>query len=71
MEKGKNILQQNSLENEAYKLRYEFYNLYVNKESKWHEKYKNHQLYEIVVEGFKYRFHEIGEVMPQLLKKIQ
>ena len=63
-------MERNSLEKEAYKLRYEYYNLYVNKESKWHEKYKNHQLYDVVVESFKYKFHEIAEEMPKLLKKI-
>ena len=56
---------------EAYSLRYEFFNFYENKENKWHEKYKDHQLYEIVVESFDYRFHEIGEVMPKLLEKIK
>lgn len=54
---------------EAYKLRYEYYNFYENKESKWHERYKKHNLYEVVVESFEYRFHEIANVMPELLKK--
>jgi len=54
---------------EAYKLRNEFYNLYENKEEKWHQKYKAHPLYEIVVESFNYRFHEIGQIMPTLLQK--
>lgn len=59
----------NELEIEAYKLRFEFYNQYENKEDKWHEKYKNHRLYGIVVESLKYKFHEIGQVMPELLKE--
>lgn len=56
---------------EAYGLRYHFYNTYADKEDKWHEKYKGHQLYEIVVESFDYRFHEIASVMPKLLEKIK
>ena len=60
----------NNLEKEAYKLRYEFYNLYENKENKWHEKYKNHRLYKIVVESFNYKFSEITVEMPKLLEKI-
>ena len=54
---------------EAYKLRYEYYNFYENKEIKWHEKYNKHKLYNVVVESLEYRFHEIGNVMPELLKK--
>lgn len=54
---------------EAYKLRYEYYNFYENKESKWHEKYKKHKLYDVVVESLEYRFHEIANVMPKLLRK--
>ncbi|PLY05821.1 MAG: hypothetical protein C0625_11960 [Arcobacter sp.] len=64
-------MKENSLEKEAYKLRYEFYNLYINKENKWNEKYKNHHLYKIVVESFNYRFSEIGVEMPKLLEKIK
>ncbi|RXK14228.1 hypothetical protein CP965_01920 [Halarcobacter mediterraneus] len=59
------------IEKEAYKLRFEYYNLYENKELKWHEKYKKHYLYNIVVESFNYKFHEIGQVMPKLLEKIK
>lgn len=59
----------NELEMEAYKLRFEFYNQYENKEEKWHRKYKTHKLYDIVIESFNYKFHEIGEVMPKLLEK--
>lgn len=56
---------------EAYKLRFEFYNLYVDKEPKWHQKYKNHQLYDVVTKSFDYKFNEIGEKMPKLLKTIE
>ncbi len=59
------------LEREAYKLRNEFYNMYENKESRWHEKYKHHPLYCVVVESFNYRFHEIGQKMPMLLEKFK
>lgn len=59
-----------NLEKEAYKLRYEFYNLYENKEIKWHEKYKKHHLYEVVVESFNYKFNEIAVEMPKLLNKL-
>lgn len=54
---------------EAYKLRYEYFNLFVDKEDKWHKKYKNHELYTIVQESFNYNFKEIAEVMPKLLNK--
>lgn len=53
----------------AYKLRFEYYNFYENKESQWHDKYKNHKLYDIVVESFNYKYSEIGVVMPKLLEK--
>lgn len=59
------------LEREAYKLRNEFYNMYENKEAKWHEKYKHHPLYSVVIESFNYRFHEIGQIMPMLLDKLK
>jgi hypothetical protein len=59
------------LEKEAYKLRNEFYNKYENQEIKWHEKYQYHPLYAVVVESFRYRFHEIGEKMPFLLEKFK
>lgn len=55
---------------EAYKLRYEYFNLFIEKEDKWHKKYKNHDLYDIVLKSFNYDFKEIGEVMPKLIKKI-
>ncbi len=56
---------------EAFSLRYHFFNTYENKENKWHEKYKDHQLYEIVIESFDYKFHEIANTMPKLLQKIK
>ncbi|WP_424687054.1 MAG: hypothetical protein ACNI3H_02840 [Halarcobacter ebronensis] len=59
------------LEKEAYKLRFEYFNLYENKETKWHEKYRNHDLYNIVVKSLDYRFHEIGQVMPKLLEELK
>jgi hypothetical protein len=59
-----------NLQKEAYRLRFEFYNLYEEKENKWHQKYKNHMLYDIVVESFQFKFNEIGEIMPKLLQKI-
>ena len=60
-----------TLEQEAFKLRNEFYNKYQNNEEKWHEKYKNHHLYGVVVESFKYRFQEIAQIMPKLLEKLK
>ena len=56
---------------EAYRLRHEYYNFYENKESKWHEKYNKHKLYDVVVESLEYRFHEIANIMPELLKKVK
>jgi hypothetical protein len=56
--------------NQAYKLRFEYYNFYENKESQWHNKYKNHKLYDIVVESFDYKYSQIGQVMPKLLEKL-
>jgi hypothetical protein len=56
---------------EAYKLRFEYFNFFENKELKWHEKYKNHQLYEIVIESFNYDYKQIGEKMPKLLKNLK
>lgn len=54
---------------EAYKLRFEFYNLYESKESKWHEKYKNHKLYYVVTKSFLYDYKQIGIIMPKLIKE--
>ena len=56
---------------EAYKLRAEFYNKYENKETKWHDKYKEHQLYDLVIQSFDYKFHEIGNAMPKLIQNLK
>ena len=61
----------NNLLEEAYKLRFEYYNIYENNQYKWHEKYKNHILYEVVKNSFDYSYKEIGAVMPKLIEKIQ
>ncbi len=61
----------NDLQKEAYRLRNEYYNLYENKEAKWHEKYQSHRLYDTVVESFQYKFHQIGEKMPILIEKLK
>ncbi len=54
---------------EAYKLRFEFFNLYENKEERWHKKYSNHKLYTTVVKSFQYNFSQIGVKMPQLIEE--
>ena len=54
---------------EALKLRFMYYNIYENKESLWHEKYKNHDLYSIVVKSFEYNFKEIAQMMPKLIEQ--
>ncbi len=61
-------MKEQQLLKEAYKLRYEYYNFYENKEKKWHEKYKNHDLYNTVLKSLNYKFNEIGTIMPQLIK---
>lgn len=53
----------------SLRLRFEYYNTYENKENVWHDKYKEHELYNIVVKSFEYDFKEIGEMMPKLLKQ--
>lgn len=65
------IMDEQKLIKEAYKLRYEYYNFYENKKSKWHEKYKKHDLYLTVTKSFEYKFHEIGTVMPKLIKNLK
>ena len=55
---------------EALKLRFEFYNTYIDKEEKWHQKYEDHELYKIIVKSFNYKFSEIGIEMPKLLERI-
>lgn len=54
---------------EAYKLRFEYFNFFEDKELKWHEKYKKHELYNIVVESFNYSYKDIAKVMPNLIEK--
>ena len=54
---------------EAYKLRFEFFNLYENKEERWHKKYSYHPLYSLVIKSFQYQFSEIGVKMPQLIEE--
>ncbi len=54
---------------DAYRLRYEYYNFYENKEPKWHERYKEHELYQAVVKSFEVDFKEIAEQMPKLIKE--
>ncbi|QKF82127.1 hypothetical protein [Halarcobacter ebronensis] len=61
----------NNLLKEAYKLRFEYYNLYEEKEEKWHQKYKNHILYEVVKQSFSYSYIDIAEIMPKLIEKIK
>lgn len=58
---------QEELTKEAYKIRFEYFNIYEDKENKWHEKYKNHDLYSIVVKSLKYNYKEIGLMMPKLI----
>ena len=53
----------------ALQLRFEYYNLYEGKEYIWHEKYIEHDLYNVVVKSFNYDFKEIGEMMPKLLEQ--
>jgi len=54
---------------EAYRLRFEYYNFFGNKESKWHEKYKNHKLYNVVQKSFDFDYKQIGQIMPKLIKE--
>lgn len=60
-------LMDNKLLKQAFALRFEYYNFYENKEDKWHEKYKNHKLYNVVVKSFKYDFKQIAMQMPKLI----
>ena len=53
----------------ALQMRFEYYNLYENKEAKWHKKYENHDLYEIVLKSLEYDFKDIALIMPMLLKR--
>uniref|UniRef100_UPI0040472FDC hypothetical protein n=1 Tax=Aliarcobacter sp. TaxID=2321116 RepID=UPI0040472FDC len=54
---------------EALKLRFMYYNIYENKEKEWHEKYKGHDLYSVVVKSLEYDFKDIGLMMPKLLEE--
>lgn len=54
---------------EALKLRFMYYNIYENKENIWHEKYKSHDLYSVVVKSLDYDFKEIALMMPKLLEE--
>ncbi|XOB60796.1 hypothetical protein ACMC56_09270 [Campylobacterota bacterium DY0563] len=58
---------QEELTKEAYKIRFEYFNIYEDKENRWHEKYKNHRLYSLVVKSLKYNYKEIGLMMPKLI----
>lgn len=59
----------NNLLQEAYRLRFQYYNVYEGKEDKWHIKFENHELYNIVKKSFQYDFKQIGEKMPKLLEE--
>jgi hypothetical protein len=54
---------------EALKLRFMYYNIYENKEDIWHEKYKGHDLYNVVVKSLEFDFKEIALIMPKLLEE--
>jgi len=56
---------------EALKLRFMYYNIYENKEDIWHEKYKGHDLYSVVVKSLEYDFKDIGLMMPKLLEEYE
>ncbi|WP_228282873.1 hypothetical protein [Aliarcobacter lanthieri] len=48
-------------------MRFEYYNIYEDKEESWHKKYKYHKLYKVVVKSFEYDFKDIAKIMPKLL----
>ena len=54
---------------EALRLRFMYYNTYENKENIWHERYKGHDLYDVVVKSLGYDFKEIALIMPKLLEE--
>lgn len=62
---------ENALLKEALKLRFEYYNIYEGKEDKWHKKYIENELYDLVVESFKYDFKDIATVMPKLIEEFE
>ncbi len=53
----------------ALRLRFEYYNNFEGNEKVWHERYKEHALYKVVVKSFEYDFKEIGKMMPKLLEQ--
>ena len=55
----------------SLRLRFEYFNTFEGKENIWHEKYKEHELYDVVVKSFEYDFKEIGKMMPILLEEIE
>ena len=56
---------------QALRLRFEYYNTFEGKEDIWHERYKEHALYKVVVKSFEYDFKEIAKMMPILLDEIE
>ena len=55
----------------SLRLRFEYFNTFEGKENIWHEKYKEHELYDVVVKSFEYDFKEIAKMMPILLEEIE
>lgn len=53
----------------ALKMRFLYYNFYEGKEELWHQKYKNHNLYDVVVKSFEYDFKKVAKMLPKLLKE--
>ncbi len=53
----------------SLRLIFEYFNTFEGKEDIWHKKYKEHELYDIVVKSFEYDFKKIGEMMPKLLEQ--
>lgn len=51
------------------KIRFEFYNIYENKEEEFYKKYKENEFFNIVKESFNFSFKEIGIEMPKLINK--
>lgn len=62
---------ENELLKEALKLRFEYYNVYASKEEKWHKKYSDNKLYDLVVKSFEYDFKDIAIVMPKLIEQMK
>ena len=55
----------------SLRLRFEYFNTFEGKENIWHKKYKEHELYDVVVKSFEYDFKEIAKMMPILLEEIE